>query len=101
MEHRGTTITEIEQAVAKVDGLVECDACGRYFVGYWGPPERECVIYTSDILPESEFCSEKCRDEAELAAEHTGAREVDSSCDCCAEYRCDDCGHEWKEELPE
>lgn len=66
MEHRGTTITDIEQVVAKVDGLVECDACGRYFAHF---DDGCCQVITSGILPESEFCSEKCRDEAELAAE--------------------------------
>ncbi len=32
--------------------------------------------------------------------EHTNAHEIDGS-DYYARYKCDDCGHEWTEELPE
>lgn len=33
---------------------------------------------------------------------HTNVREVgECSQGCCADYRCDDCGHEWREELPQ
>lgn len=69
MEHRGTTITDLEQTVAKVDGIVECDACWRYFPRFSDRNEMISNVVLSSILPESEFCSEKCRDEAELAAE--------------------------------
>ena len=30
---------------------------------------------------------------------HTNVREIDCACDCCARYKCKDCGHEWKAEL--
>lgn len=33
--------------------------------------------------------------------EHTNAHEIECGSDYCARYKCDDCGHEWTEELPE
>ena len=33
--------------------------------------------------------------------EHTNAHEIDCGSDYYARYKCDDCGHEWTEELPE
>lgn len=33
--------------------------------------------------------------------EHTNVSETDSSSDYTASYKCDDCGLEWREELPE
>jgi hypothetical protein len=33
--------------------------------------------------------------------EHTNAHETDYDSDYSAEYKCSDCGHIWREELPE
>lgn len=35
--------------------------------------------------------------------EHTNAHEYGDGCfeGCCADYVCDDCGHKWREELPQ
>lgn len=35
--------------------------------------------------------------------EHTNVEEVGDGCidGCCADYRCKDCGHQWREELPQ
>ena len=34
--------------------------------------------------------------------EHTNTKEVGECLDgCCADYLCDDCGHTWREELPQ
>jgi len=58
-------IMEMTERVER--GLTECDACSCYF------PARdkngESNVITSDILTKSSFCSTKCRDEAEQAAE--------------------------------
>lgn len=33
---------------------------------------------------------------------HTNVEEIGECVDgCCADYRCKDCGHEWREELPQ
>lgn len=33
---------------------------------------------------------------------HTNVREVGTCLDgCCADYQCMDCGHKWREELPQ
>lgn len=34
-------------------------------------------------------------------AQHPDAKEVDSSCDCCAAYICPNCGLHFKVELPQ
>jgi hypothetical protein len=57
----------IMEMTAKVDGLIECDACGRYFAEFGS--DRESNVITSGMLPKSNFCSTECRDEAEQAAE--------------------------------
>ena len=35
--------------------------------------------------------------------EHTNVIEVGDGCadGCCADYKCLDCGHQWREELPQ
>ena len=33
--------------------------------------------------------------------EHENAHETNYNGDYCAEYKCDDCGHVWREELPQ
>jgi hypothetical protein len=35
--------------------------------------------------------------------EHTNAHEFGDGCfdGCCADYKCDDCGYTWREELPQ
>jgi hypothetical protein len=34
--------------------------------------------------------------------EHTNVKEVGECMDgCCADYQCQDCGHKWREELPQ
>lgn len=68
-QFRGTTITDLQSAVQKVDGLFEC-TCGRYVpthVRVAGELQENYI--TSDVLPESKFCSVECRNEAEQASE--------------------------------
>lgn len=43
----------------------------------------------------------KERDSNNTQWEHDDVEEIDCSCDCCAKYKCNNCGLTWKSELPQ